>query len=114
MTWTEFLAHSEGTDARYFAALCLLVITDIVFAETFHVVNVHAHLMAESVRHEKCTYTIHHRIVGVALDKSEFFQSVKQCGDCCYMVVDVDFAWLNAFDTFHVGCEHCLVDIFLP
>src|SRR5664280_2519084 len=52
MTWFIRQGKPEKCRTKLFASFHLIIITNIVFTKTFHIVNVQTHHMTKSVRHE--------------------------------------------------------------
>ena len=53
MSRLEIAGHTEIAKAQKRIALTLVTITHIVFTQILHVMNIHTHIVAESMRHEQ-------------------------------------------------------------
>ena len=73
----QLATHAQAVGAKLFEVRTRLVVeTDIDLAQSFHVVNIHSHHVAQSVRQEHGVGTGTNGLVGVALHEAQFLQTL--------------------------------------
>ena len=64
-----------------------VVVAHIVLSEAFHIVHIHTHHVAQSVRHKHSVSACCHRVVGVTLHQSKVLESFGHEAAYCHMSV---------------------------
>ena len=72
----QALSTAQSVGAELCGRLYLVVETDVVLPQSFHVVNVHAHHVAQSVRQEHGMCAGANSLLGVAFHQSYLLQAV--------------------------------------
>jgi len=76
MTGLEHLAHTQRAETELRRTLVSIVIANVILSEILHIVYVHAHIVAETVRHEERVGPCCHYLVRISLENTEIDQAL--------------------------------------
>src|SRR5574344_22437 len=91
----ESASHTQAAQSKLRRALLVVIVAHEILSEVFHVVNVEAHVVTESVRHEQPRDSVFHPFVNVPAHKVQLPEIVKHMR--CNSKVDIEI-WNTRLD----------------
>ena len=106
--------ESQECKPELVASLYIIIVTDIVFSQSFHIVHIETHHMSKAVRHEKCMGSGADGIIHIALHKFKVFKRRSNYSAGIQMQFPVCHIRPCTFHGFGISFKYNLVDILLP